>query len=151
MAATEIALSWQEGAAFVAESAGGHRTVFDGSPEIGGKNKGMRPMEGMLSAIAACSAMDAVNILKKSRQPLRAFKVEVKATRAADIPAVFTDIHLHFSLRGELSAAAVSRAVSLSVEKYCSALASLSPDVKIRHSHSIQNEADGDSGLGAAE
>ena len=134
-----ISLIWLQDAAFEATNAHERRIVFDGPSEYGGKNAGMRPMEGMLSAAAACSAFDVVNILKKSRQKLSALGVQVEAARAPSPPAVFTRIHLHFTLGGELRAAAVARAVQLGVEKYCSALAMLNKTATVTHSWKIEN------------
>lgn len=113
--------------------------MFDGPPEYGGKERGMRPMEGVLSGAAACSAFDVVQILKKSRQTPRSLAVEVEATRHSSPPGIFTRIHLHFLLSGELRENAVGRAVSLSVEKYCSALAMLNKTADVTHSWAIQN------------
>ncbi|MGI9305991.1 MAG: OsmC family protein [Gammaproteobacteria bacterium] len=133
-----LSLVWLQDAAFAAENENNRRIIFDGPPEYGGKNAGMRPMEGLLSATAACSAFDVVRILKKSRQTLRGLKMEIKAERAETPPAVFTNIHFHFILDGELRPAATERAVQLSAEKYCSALAMLNKTAKISHSWEIQ-------------
>lgn len=134
-----ISLVWREGVAFEAENAHGRRIVFDGPPEYGGTNAGMRPMEGVLSAAAACSAFDVVQILKKSRQTLSALAVKVEAERAPSPPAVFTRIHLHFTLGGKLRPAAAARAVQLSADKYCSALAMLNKTATITHSWEIKD------------
>ena len=78
-------------------------------------------MELLLVSLASCSCMDAVSILKKMRQPLVDLRVEVDGQRATDeVPAVFTNIHLHFILKGDLRADRVAEALRLSVEKYCS-------------------------------
>lgn len=134
----KIALEWRGDVAFSAENESGCEVRFDGPPEFGGKNSGMRPMEGMLSAAAACAAFDVVRILLKSRRSLRNLRAEIKADRADSVPAVFTAIHLHFIAEGDLPESAVSRAVSLSVEKYCSALAMLQKTAAISHSFEIR-------------
>lgn len=98
--------------------------VFDGASEVGGLGRGMRPMEGVLAAAGACSAIDAVLILRKSRSLPDAMRVEISGERGEDVPRVFVRIHLHYVLRGgDVRDAAAERAVKLSVEKYCSALA----------------------------
>lgn len=115
-------LKWVEGAQFVAESGSGHAVLIDGPPEGGGRNAGFRPMELVLLGTAGCTAYDVVQILKKSRQPVRDCVVEVEAERAEGVPSVFTRIHIRFLVSGSgLSKAAVERAVRLSAEKYCSA------------------------------
>lgn len=134
----KISLIWLQDAAFRAENNSQQRIIFDGPPDHGGKNRGMRPMEGVLSATAACSAFDVVNILKKSRQIPRALCVEVESERAKTPPAVFTRIHLRFLLDGELRQSAVERAVMLSVEKYCSALAMLNKTATVTYSWEIR-------------
>lgn len=135
----KISLTWMQDSAFSAENAHGNQIIFDGPPEHGGTNAGMRPMEGMLSAAAACSAFDVARILKKSRQPLRALRVRAEAERAAATPSVFTRIHLHFMMEGGLRESAAARAVELSVEKYCSALSMLNKTAAVTHSWEIIN------------
>ncbi len=134
----KISLKWLQNVAFSAENDSGNRIVFDGPPEYGGENAGMRPMEGMLSAAAACAAFDVVRILQKSRQDLRALRAEVAAERADSIPSVFTRIHLHFIAEGEVRDSAAERAVSLAVEKYCSALSMLHKTAEVTHSWEIR-------------
>lgn len=94
---------------------------IDGSPEIGGQNKGMRPMQLLLAGIGSCSSIDIISILKKMKQPLEDIKVTVEAEREKDkAPALFTDIHVHYKLFGSLEEEKAKRAVELSMEKYCS-------------------------------
>lgn len=134
----QIDLRWLDGVAFEARTDGGHCLVMDGPPSHGGLNRGARPMETLLSGAAACSAFDVVHILKKSKQPLESLAVKVDSERASDEPKVFTHIQLHFVLSGAgLGEKAVARAVSLSVEKYCSALRMLAASCKISSSWEI--------------
>ncbi len=93
----------------------------DGSPEIGGEGKGPRPMQLLLMSHAACSSIDVVTLLQKMRQPLDDIRVEVEGERDTDhVPAVFKKIHLHYILTGAVERASAEKAISLSVEKYCS-------------------------------
>lgn len=99
----------------------GIKVVTEGSPDIGGEGKGIRPMELLLMSLASCSSMDAVTILKKMRQPLDDMQVEVEGNRDTEqVPAVFKKIHLHFHLSGQLKPEKVEQALRLAVEKYCS-------------------------------
>ena len=99
----------------------GNTIHLDGSPGIGGEGKGVRPMQLLLMSLAGCSSMDVVAILKKMRQPLEDIQVEVNGERTTgEIPAIFKKIHLHFILKGDLEEAKVDRAISISVDKYCS-------------------------------
>lgn len=130
---------WVDGMQFVGESGSGHAIVIDGPPDLGGRDTGMRPMELMLLSLGSCSAVDVVHILRKARQPVADCRVELQSKRADTDPKVFTDIHLHFVLRGQgLSERHVARAVALSAEKYCSASIMLGASVRITHSHEIE-------------
>lgn len=107
--------------------------VVDGAPKIGGEGRGMRPMELLLTALATCSAMDVVHILRKQKEPLEDLRIEVDGERADAVPAAFTKIHLSFVATGAVNEHKLQRAVALSVEKYCSVRGSLSPDVEVTH------------------
>lgn len=90
------------------------------------------PMLHLLLAAAACSASDVVLILEKMRQPLTALSVEVTGTRRDQDPKRYTEIGLAFRARGEgLERPKVERAVQLSLDKYCSVVHSLAPDIQI--------------------
>ena len=131
-------VKWIEGATFLGESGSGHAVVLDGSPEAGGRNLGIRPMESLLIGLGACTALDVVSILKKGRQPLADCVAEVEAERAETVPKVFTRIHVHFVITGTgLDPKKVARAVKLSAETYCSASAMLGAIAEISHDFEI--------------
>lgn len=134
-------IKWLENVSFVGESGSGHAIVLDGSPEHGGRNIGVRPMEALLIGVGACSAFDVVTILRKARQPITDCVAELEAERAEGPPAVFTRIHMRFVVRGRgLKESQVKRAVDLSAQKYCSATAMLRPTVAISHDYVIEQE-----------
>jgi len=118
-------------AAFEATAAGGGNLVVDGAPEIGGEGRGMRPMELLLSALASCSAMDVVQILRQQRQGLEHLSVEIEGERAEAVPAPYRRIRVVFRARGEIDEHKLRRAVQLGVEKYCSVGASLDPTIRV--------------------
>jgi putative redox protein len=121
-----------EGMTFIAESGSGHAVVVDASPDVGGRDLGPRPMELVLMGTGACSAVDVVLILQRSRQPIVDCYVELEAERAAEDPKVFTRIRMHYVVTGKgLSPSHVERAVRLSREKYCSATAMLSKTAEV--------------------
>lgn len=93
---------------------------IDGSPDLGGQELGVRPMELVLMALASCSSLDLVSILQKQRQVITDFSVDVEGTRREEIPQFFTAIHMIFNLRGEIDRAKADRAAELAVKKYCS-------------------------------
>src|SRR5262245_17497441 len=99
----------------------GRSVHIDASPDIGGGNEGMRPMQLLLAAMGGCSAIDVINILKKQRQPLKDIKVTVTGEREKDVtPSLYTEVHAHFKLFGDLDKDKAEKAVNLAVEKYCS-------------------------------
>lgn len=119
---------------FEAINESGNTVHFDGTAAIGGENKGIRPMEGVLMSLASCSAIDVVDMLGKMRQDLQDLSIAVKGERREEIPQIFTAIHLTYHLKGEIEADKAERAVKLSAEKYCSVSKMLEPDVKITYS-----------------
>jgi len=126
---------------FKGSSESGHEVVLDGPKELGGKDLGMRPMEMMLIGMGGCTSFDVVTILKRSRQQITGCIAEIEATRADEIPKVFTSIHIHFLIKGiDLQEKAVERAIELSANKYCSASIMLGKSVKITHDFVISEE-----------
>lgn len=118
-------------AAFEATASAGGSLIIDGAPDIGGEGRGMRPMEVLLSALASCSAMDVLHILRKQRQPIEHLEIAIEGERADAVPSPYTAIELVFSARGAIDDHKLQRAVGLAVEKYCSVSASLKPEIKI--------------------
>jgi putative redox protein len=118
---------------FIAETGSGHSFVMDGAPEGGGRDLAPRPMEALLAGAAACTAYDVVSILRKSGQKVEGCEVSALAKRAETDPKVFTEISLHFRLKGELLRLnLVEKAIQLSQQKYCSAIAMLGMTAQIR-------------------
>ena len=133
-------IKWLDHMSFVGESGSGHSVVMDGAPEAGGRDLGIRPLEMMLLGLGGCTAFDVVSILHKSRQQISDCEVEIEAERAETIPKVFTRIHLHFMVSGRaLDASKVSKAVSLSADKYCSASRMLEKTATITHDFEVVN------------
>lgn len=123
---------------FSATADSGHRVVLDGPPELGGRNQGIRPMEMILIGLGGCSAFDVLHILRKAHLQIKDCQIELKAERAAQVPKVFTKIHLHFVVSGRnIPRAKVSRAIELSAEKYCSASIMLGKTAAITHDFEI--------------
>src|SRR4028119_91231 len=90
---------------------------MDGSPAVGGENKGFRPMQMLLAALGGCSTIDIVSILKKQRQPVDDIAVTVEGEREPGVePSLFRDIRVHFTLKGNLDGDKVRKAVDLSME-----------------------------------
>ncbi len=116
----------------------GNTIHMDASPDIGGTNKGMRPMQLLLAAMGGCSSVDVINILRKQKQELKDIKITVTGEREKDaVPALYTEVHAHFKLYGDLDKDKVQKAVSLSVEKYCSVAKTLEATAKVTYSFEI--------------
>jgi putative redox protein len=128
---TQIKLVQTGPARFEARNAAGATGVIDGPANMGGENAGLRPMETLLSALAGCSSMDVILIMKKQRQELERLEVEAVGERADAVPAVFTKIHLRFKGYGAIDLKKFQKAVELSIEKYCSVSKMLQPTVAI--------------------
>ena len=127
---------------FLAESGSGHTVTIDGPESEGGRNVGIRPMEMMLMGMGGCPSFDVMKILKKARQPVTSCIAQVEASRADEIPSVFTDIHVHFVVKGKgVRESQVKRAIELSADKYCSASIMLGKGgVNITHDYEIVEE-----------
>jgi putative redox protein len=116
----------------------GNKILFDGSPEIGGHGRGMRPMQSLLAALGSCSAIDIISILRKQREKLDDIKITVTGEREKDvIPSLYTEIHTHYKLLGNLDPDKAKKAVSLAAEKYCSVTKILEKTAKVTYSFEI--------------
>lgn len=106
---------------FEAKDAYGHTARLDTSPDGGGQNFGIRPMQMLLMALGGCSGIDVVSILKKQRQTITRYNMVIEGQREPNKePSLFTDIHVLFELDGEIEPEKAKRAVQLSIDKYCS-------------------------------
>jgi putative redox protein len=111
---------------------------IDANPAIGGEGKGTRPMELLLMGLAGCASIDLGLILKKQKQDLTDYEVEVTAERNDNVAKTFKKINLHFILWGSLEEEKVQRAIGLTLEKYCSVALSLSSEIKLTHTFLIK-------------
>jgi putative redox protein len=94
--------------------------IMDTTPEFGGEEKGPRPKELLLAAVAGCTGMDVVAILKKMQVELESFTIDVEADVTEEHPKHYTKMHLIYEFKGKnLDRAKIEKAVSLSQEKYC--------------------------------
>jgi putative redox protein len=130
-------IQWIGGQRFVGTDSTHHSVVLS-TPDEG---VGMKPSELVLVALASCTAVDVVDIMTKKRQPLNTLRIEVNAEQDADPPWTFRKIHLKYILSGkDLRETAVSQAITLSEEKYCSVAATLRGVAEITTSFEIMPE-----------
>ena len=114
---------------FVGVTPSGHAQVIETNSE---RASAATPMELLLIALGGCTAVDVVSILKKKRERLTDYRVEVRGTRRDEHPRAYTRIEVRHVLRGRgLSEKAVARAIELSETKYCSVAATLRPAAEI--------------------
>jgi putative redox protein len=131
-------VKWQGGMAFEGTTESGHAVLMDAAPEVGGENKGARPMEMVLLGLGGCTSIDVMMMLQKSQQDVTDCQVEIASERSDSIPKVFTKIHVHFKVSGHgLNPKKVERAVNLSAEKYCSVSKMLEHSVEMSHDFEI--------------
>lgn len=110
-----------DGAAFDARDSNGHTVKIDASPEAGGVNYGVRPMQLLLMGLGGCSGIDIVSILRKQRQPLEGFEIKIEGEREAGIdPSLWKEINIVFQLKGNIDPDKAEKACALSMDKYCS-------------------------------
>jgi putative redox protein len=128
-----MAAEWKDGMAFELAAGSGHSVRIDARTEGGGADSGPRPKELLLGALAGCTAMDVISILRKMRQPVRAFRVRAEGEETAEHPRVFRAIDLTYEVEGEgCDPERVAHAVALSEWRYCGVSAMLRPAAEIR-------------------
>ena len=107
-------------------SSGTTSIVLDGD-----STAGPSPVQALAFSLAGCMAMDVATIVTRGRHPMAAFDVKFVGVRADDDPHRFLKIELHFTVRGNVPAAAVERAIDLSRDKYCSVWHSMREDITL--------------------
>ena len=106
---------------FEAKDSNGHTVKMDTSPETGGDNFGIRPMQLLLMGLGGCSGIDILSILKKQRQNVTGFRMRIEGEREpGKEPSLWKNIELVFEFEGEVELDKAEKACALSMEKYCS-------------------------------
>ncbi len=128
-----VTLAWQDGLRFVGGAPDGPLATIDGDNDVA-----PGPMLTLLLAAAACSGSDVVLILQKMRVQLRELRIDVTGTRRETDPRRYVAIHLDYQMAGEgMDQAKARRAIDLSLEKYCSVIHSLAPDIAITYAFTL--------------
>jgi putative redox protein len=117
----------------------GHPLAMDTAPPIGGATAA-EPKEALLSALAGCTAMDVVSILRKKRQDATSYEIAVSGESATEHPRVFTTISVEHRLRGAVEAEALRRSIELSATRYCPVNAMVSASVTVEHWYHLTAE-----------
>jgi putative redox protein len=125
----EITTRWREGLTFEASAAARPAITVDGH-----SSAATSPVELLLVAAATCTASDVVLILQKQRVGLRGLEVVARGTRREQEPRRYTALHFLFTIEGDgADETKARRAIELSLEKYCSVVASLAPDIRVSY------------------
>ena len=120
---------------FIGTSPSGHAYALDTKAD---RRSAPSPVEMLLISLAACTAADVISILKKKRQDVTDYNIEVAGTRSDDHPRKFTKMHVHHIVHGRgVSPEAVERSIELSDTKYCSVAATIRPTVEITSSYEV--------------
>ncbi|MFY7944135.1 MAG: OsmC family protein [Crocinitomicaceae bacterium] len=107
--------------------------VFDANEALGGKNKGLTPMQLLAGSLAGCMSIDIILILQKQKINPSIYRVEIDAKRKEGTPAPFEAMHLIFTVDQNVPVDKLERAIVLSKEKYCSVSLSLNPAINITY------------------
>jgi putative redox protein len=145
----EAKVVWKERMTFSGMADTGFELTLGADPSVGGDNDGLRPMELFAIGLGGCTAMDVISILRKKRQDVTAFEVQVHADRAEEHPKVFTHVVVEYHLTGhDIDEKAVVRAIELSSTRYCPAQGMLEQVVPIELVYHIhEDEGQGESSL----
>jgi putative redox protein len=110
----------------------GHNLILDSSREFGGNNEGPRPKSLLLVALAGCTAMDVVSILKKMKIGFDDFRIEIEGNVTEEHPKHFDHMHIKYILKGKnIPGEKVKTAINLSQDKYCGVSYSLRKAMEI--------------------
>ena len=129
--ATVIELRWEHDLVFSGTSGSIALTLDSAS------HAGPSPMQARAFALAACLAMDVVQLIRKGRFEHRALRANLIGERAPEEPRRFTSITLHYTITGDVPAQKVERAIDLSREKYCSVWHSMRHDIELKVTYQV--------------
>jgi len=128
-----LATVQDEGRQFVAESGTGHALVMDDAQG----HTGPKPIELALLALGGCTGFDVIGILRKKRQTVTRYEIELHAEQNPEPPSYFTRVEIKHRLWGRIEPEAVQRAIELSETKYCAVGAMISKTAKVEASFEI--------------
>jgi putative redox protein len=125
---------------FQVKNENGSVCTFDASVSMGGKNKGLTPMQLLASSLAGCMSIDVIMILNKQKVYPEVYMIEIVAKQKEGTPSPFESIHLIFKVDFSVDRNKLERAIELSKEKYCSVSLSLNPIIQITHEINYINQ-----------
>jgi putative redox protein len=123
---------------FVGTSPSGHAQVIDVDSE---RSTAPSPTELLLLSLGGCTAADVISILHKQREPVTAYRIEVRGERREEHPRSYRKFEIHHIVRGRgVSEKSVQRAVELSSEKYCGVAATVRPTAEVVVTWAVEQE-----------
>jgi putative redox protein len=117
---------------FELKNENGVTALIDATPNIGGKNKGLTPMQLLAGSLAGCMSIDIISILNKQKIEPSNFSIDIEATKKKGQPSPFDAITLLFNVNKEVPREKLEKAILLSKEKYCSVFHSLNPEIILK-------------------
>lgn len=134
-----VKVDWLSDLAFEVQ-VDGHKMYIDSLPEHGGKNTGPPPKKMMMVALAGCTAMDVASILKKMRENVEEFSVEVEGELTEEHPKKYTGMKVIYRIKGnDISRKNVEKAINLSHTRYCGVTANYEKAFPIDHEVIIED------------
>ena len=112
-------VEYSGGMAFVGKVARGHDVHKYAGESARGADSAPRPVEILLSSLGGCTGMDVVSVLRKMKTEPKSLQIEIQDERAAEYPKVITKIHLIYKVEGEVPEENLTKAIELSLAKYC--------------------------------
>ncbi len=126
---------------FIARTGSGHEVTMDATPKGGGEDTAPRPAELPFVGLSGCTGMDVISILRKMRQDVTSFEVEVEGLeRREEYPKHWTEIRVIFHVEGEVDGEKLARAIDLSRTRYCGVSALMKETVRIHYSYVLNGE-----------
>ena len=124
---------------FIGVTPSGHAIPIDINGE---RSAATGPLEMLLVALGGCTGADVISVLRKKRQQVTDYKIEVRGQRREEYPRAFTRMEVKHVVRGRsISEEALAKAIDISSAKYCSVAASLRPTVEIVSSYEIHEDS----------
>ncbi len=121
----------------------GFRWDLDAEEDTGGVGAGPQPPRLLLLAMAGCTAMDVISILRKKRQQVSGLNVVVQGSRAEQHPKVYTQINVLYRVRGNnVDPQAVERAIELSKTRYCPVIGMLGKVAEVTTRYEVEEETE---------
>jgi len=135
---TKATIYFGENDFFIGVTPSGHAQAIETNSQ---RASAATPMELVLLALGSCTGVDVISILKKKRQQVTGYSIEVTGERREEFPRSYTQLNVKHIVRGrDVSTQAVARAIKLSETKYCSVAATLRGSAKIVSSYEIIEE-----------